>query len=374
MTVPGHRNVIALVVLLLSMTSAGAVESAQNDAAPGTELAPPIAVGVYSAPPYLMKNAEGKWEGISIDLWEKMAPLLKVSYDLHEYRDVKQALAAISAGKLDVTLVLPSEEEFAEILDFTVSYHQSGLAIAVPVPASGAGSSWLGYLEQVDVASFFAVVGTLVLLWLVAGASLWMFEKRSNKEMFGNGAVEGLGHATWWAAVTMTTVGYGDKAPRTLGGRFIAVIWMFVSIILISSFTASISASLTTKKLMGKVRGPQDLPHVRVGTRGGGEAVDWLTEQGIAAATFSSSHLGMQALIDDKIDAFVFDKAVLQHVASKEFPGRINVQHTPFKLYYVNMGVQRGSELRKPINRAMLKVLESPEWRRLLRKYIPSAQ
>ena len=92
------------------------------------------------------------------------------------------------------------------------------------------------------------------------------FEGRRNRDMFGAGAIKGIGHGIWWAAVTMTTVGYGDKAPQTLGGRIVAIIWMFASIILISSFTASITTSLTISELSGKVRGSRDLPTVRVGS------------------------------------------------------------------------------------------------------------
>jgi hypothetical protein len=36
------------------------------------------------------------------------------------------------------------------------------------------------------------VIGSLLLLWVIAGAIVWMFENRRNREMFGDGLVEGL--------------------------------------------------------------------------------------------------------------------------------------------------------------------------------------
>lgn len=48
--------------------------------------------------------------------------------------------------------------------------------------------------------------------------------------------------AIWWAYVTITTVGYGDKYPVTGEGRMIAVILMTVGVGLFGTFTAYISS------------------------------------------------------------------------------------------------------------------------------------
>lgn len=52
--------------------------------------------------------------------------------------------------------------------------------------------------------------------------------------------------ALWWSVVTLATVGYGDIAPSTLGGRLIAVINMFVGIGLLATFSAKIAALLVS--------------------------------------------------------------------------------------------------------------------------------
>jgi voltage-gated potassium channel len=48
--------------------------------------------------------------------------------------------------------------------------------------------------------------------------------------------------ALWWAVVTVTTVGYGDRYPTTEGGRIVAVVLMLLGISLIGVLTATIAS------------------------------------------------------------------------------------------------------------------------------------
>jgi voltage-gated potassium channel len=53
----------------------------------------------------------------------------------------------------------------------------------------------------------------------------------------------------WWTIVTMTTVGYGDISPHSLGGRIIAVMLMFFGIGVLGMFSASVASVLVQHKL-----------------------------------------------------------------------------------------------------------------------------
>ncbi|MDP9378631.1 MAG: potassium channel family protein [Chloroflexota bacterium] len=63
--------------------------------------------------------------------------------------------------------------------------------------------------------------------------------------VFEHGAdstIKTFGDALWWAATTVTTVGYGDKFPVTPEGRAVAVFLMVIGIALFGMFTAAIAA------------------------------------------------------------------------------------------------------------------------------------
>lgn len=54
--------------------------------------------------------------------------------------------------------------------------------------------------------------------------------------------INSIAEGVWWAIVTTTTVGYGDIAPVTTGGRIVAVILMFTGIGCIGTITANVAS------------------------------------------------------------------------------------------------------------------------------------
>ena len=61
---------------------------------------------------------------------------------------------------------------------------------------------------------------------------------------FDNEEFPTLGTALWWAAQTVTTVGYGDVAPEATSGRIVAVFVMLSGIGFLTVSTAAVSATL----------------------------------------------------------------------------------------------------------------------------------
>lgn len=83
------------------------------------------------------------------------------------------------------------------------------------------------------------VVAAVVIIGL-AGSMLVLVAERS--EPTSN--IHSFGDALWWAASTMTTVGYGDRFPVTAEGRGVAIALMLFGIATLSTLTATIAAFL----------------------------------------------------------------------------------------------------------------------------------
>jgi ABC-type amino acid transport substrate-binding protein len=315
-----------------------------------------------------MKSAEGRWVGFSVELWQAVAPPLDRPFAFREFDTFDGLLAAMERREIDVIPSLPVRERFEAVMDFSQSYLQSGLAIAVP--AEGVTYRWVRVLGTIFSLPTLKAVGLLLLLSLLAGAAVWLCERRANRPMFGEGRAGGVGQGLWWAVVTMTTVGYGDTAPRTAAGRAVALAWMLFSIIFIAALTAEITASLTVSELRGKVRGLADLPHARVGSVTRSEGLDFLGKTGVGAVPFALAEEGLAALADGRLDAFVLNAPVLRHLVRRDYPGRLMVLPGTFDEYFVGIGLQDGSPLRKPLNKALLKFMKTTAWTELQHRYL----
>jgi voltage-gated potassium channel len=57
-----------------------------------------------------------------------------------------------------------------------------------------------------------------------------------------------LGKASWWAMVTLTTVGYGDVVPETVTGRLVGVGLMCGGLLMLSLLTATIASAFVERK------------------------------------------------------------------------------------------------------------------------------
>jgi ABC-type amino acid transport substrate-binding protein len=326
-----------------------------------------LIVGTKEAPPFVIKKSDGSWTGISIELWRELAAELNLIYEFREV-DLKGLLDGVTDGSLDAAVAaLTITPEREKRFDFTHPFYSTGLGIATP---SKTGNPWLAVLKRFFSRAFLRVLGVLLLLLLSIGFLVWWFERRKNPKQFGGGVVKGIASAFWFSAVTMTTVGYGDKAPVSVGGRIVTLIWMFAAIIVISSITAAITASLTLSQLESPVSGFDDLQKVQVGTVLNSTSAEHLVEKRISFRSFKTVADGLQAMSDGAIEALVYDAPVLRYLVNQKYKGRMTVLPNTFLRQDYGIALTAGNPLRETINLVLLDKISDPSWQELLDKYL----
>ena len=95
-----------------------------------------------------------------------------------------------------------------------------------------------------------------VTFFIAASAFMVLFEEKRNKEFLN--FLDGL----WWAIITFSTTGYGDKVPVTTGGRVVAVITILFGVGAMSLLSGSLASFLVERNTKAR-RGLMDYRRVK---------------------------------------------------------------------------------------------------------------
>ena len=361
--------------LLFATLGLSTIVHAQDQ--PSTPAAPaasvpqaPLKVGITVVPPFVMPAKDGHWEGISIDLWQDIAKGMNRQFEWLPMTFSEQ-LEAVEKGDIDVAVgALTMTAERDTQFDFTHPFYQTGLSIAVPeVPNHDLLASFKAFVSW----QFLSVVLALAALLLAAGFLLWLAERRKNPEQFGGTAPQGIGASFWWAAVTMTTVGYGDKAPTSFAGRLIGVVWMFAGMIMVASFTAAITTSLTVNNLRTGIQGVNDLPGKLIATIPDTASQRYLEEGHLRYQTYPDLTAAMNSVIRGETDAIVYDRALLQY-RNLQLGQKLTVLPGVFAKQLYALALPNGSPLRAEISQEVLRVTEDSSWADIQATYLGKEQ
>lgn len=125
--------------------------------------------------------------------------------------------------------------------------------------------------------------------------------------------------AYWWAIVTMTTVGYGDKTPKKVIGRAIAAVWMIIGIIWFAAFTASLSSSLTINRIgLGGIKGLTDLSANKVAVIKGTTSENFMRYHDVTVMVVETLDDLIRSLKDETAEAVVYDAPALMYIAKTD--------------------------------------------------------
>lgn len=354
---------VALWAVLAPPLAAQGAAAPEGDRASAAEAGDVWVVGTKIAPPFAFRDEDGTWRGIGIELWDQVAESLGIRYELRE-TTLDGLISGVESGELDASVAAITVTPGREMrIDFTQAFYSSGLGIAVP---SEGGSSWRGFLALFFQPRFLQVVAVLALILFAAGLVVWVFERTSNHEQFRPGW-RGLLDSFWWSAVTMTTVGYGDKSPTSTGGRLVALVWMFVSVVIISSFTGALASSLTLAGLSSRVQSVDDLPGARVVAVAGATSESWLEDNRIRFREVGDVREALDLLEAGGADAVVHDKPILQYITAEP---EVQVLGDTFDPQGYAIALPTGSPWREPVNVAVLEELFDPSWDNVVESYL----
>ncbi|KZV17709.1 glutamate receptor 3.4 [Dorcoceras hygrometricum] len=219
--------------------------------------------------------------GYCIDVFEAAIQLLPYPV-LHQYilygdgkrnpsykdlvNDVAQNRYDAAVGDVTITT------NRTRIVDFTQPYMESGLVVVAPVNENKS-NPWAFLLPFSW--QMWAVTG---IFFLFVGSVVWILEHRMNTEFRGTPRQQ-IATVFWFSFSTMF-FSHRENTVSTLG-RLVLIFWLFVVLIINSSYTASLTSILTVGRLSSGIQGIDSLISTSdpIGVQDGSFAYNYLIDQ-----------------------------------------------------------------------------------------------
>ena len=126
------------------------------------------------------------------------------------------------------------------------------------------------YVTRADESPLKGVIISCVGMWplilvcllmvVIAGFICWVLEHENNSKFSGT-FYQGWFEGIWWSFITMTTVGYGDRIPKTILARLFCMGWILIGMTVFSL----VCATLTSKILSFNIETPPEMADRKVG-------------------------------------------------------------------------------------------------------------
>jgi ABC-type amino acid transport substrate-binding protein len=323
-----------------------------------------IKIAVKEFPPFVFKDLRG----FCIDMANIICERNGLKPEFVYYNTVQEVLNAVETGECDINfsgITITAERE--KRVDFSHPFFDSGLIVAVKEnPDNRLSNLALKILKVIG----YSVLVFLIGLTVVAHA-IWFIEKSDNNpRSFPTAYKKGILDAYWWAVVTMTTVGYGDKCPRKTIGRFIASIWMFIGIIWFAAFTATLTSSLTISRIgHGEIEGLKDLSDKRVSVIKGTTSENFIRYHDVTVMLAESFDDLIRGLKAETVDAVVYDAPALMYIAKKDNSIKVVGEMFDEQRYGVVFRQGATTRYKEIFNIAILEMQKSGEYRKIYNKW-----
>lgn len=227
-----------------------------------------------------VRSPEGV-RGYSIDVFDAAVNLLPYpvprKYILYgdgvrnpSYSNLVAAVAenTYDAAVGDVTIITNR----TRIVDFTQPYMESGLVIVVPVKKSKT-SPW-AFLQPFTIEMWLVTGG----FFLLVGFVVWILEHRLNHEFRGPPSQQII--TIFWFSFSTMFFSHRENTVSTLG-RLVLLLWLFVVLIINSSYTASLTSILTVQQLTSGIEGLDSMiaSNQPIGVQDGSFAYNYLIQE-----------------------------------------------------------------------------------------------
>ncbi len=347
---------ISVFILVWSVIQSGWVYA--QDVHPGHHQPKPLIVGFSSSSLDVVKRENPRWLKSYVDFWDLISQELKRPY-VFKAMPFEEIIESLREGAIDITAVPVTVTASRENL-FELSTPLGGGRLAVATRYRVWDNPWLSVI-QIFLSRTAAKVALMLMVALVlVGIVTWLIERKDNFEYFGQGAARGIGTGVFWAGSTLASGICLGISLRTPLGRVLGLFWMVVCVVTFGTVIASLTYYLGAQQYAGWTLDSNRLSKMRLGLFRASVQVQTVEKLGARYVPCDSADECVASLLHDRIDGFLYDEGYLRFLSETRYKGKLSIYLTDLRPYRRAFAMPKNSDLRKPFNVALLKVMDRP--------------
>ncbi|XP_060217843.1 glutamate receptor 2.8-like [Lycium barbarum] len=257
----------------------------------------------------------------------------------------------------------------SEYVDFTLPFTESGISAVVPVKHDDRKNTWI-FLKPLK-SELWITTGAL---FVFIGFVVWVLEHRVNKEFRGPKHKQ-VGIIFWFSFSTLVFA-HTEKI-RSNFTRFVMIVWVFVVLVLTSSYTASLTSMLAVRQLRPTITDLNDL--IKNGEYVGYQEGSFVKDV-LKRMKFDSSKLRSYSTLEEYNDALsrgsknggigaIIDELPYLRLFLNKYCRKYIMVDQTYKTGGFGFVFPKGSPLVPDISRAVLRVMEGEFMNIVIQKY-----
>lgn len=334
-----------------------------------------LQIGLFQDPPFSFQKKDGTWQGIAVDIFKKIALANDLQYDFVPLSKEGQPfspqdLRESDFSKYDVILWSVPDVILKKgyTYDYSLPYYVGGIVVVQKKVATTLIDMLLHALSSEEFITTFS----LLCFYMIIGMFLmWFFERKQKDTPFKKDIKGGLWDSFWWCTSLTSTIYPCELYPKSLGGRVLSIIWMFLSITIFWGFIGTISSSLTVNRIKTPVQELKSLSSLKICAVKNSSTEIFLKNNMLSYKTVENIETGLDKVQKGENDAFIGPEPLVRYYLknNNQYDDLI-ISPISFSTQYYSFIVSLNSPLLHPLNYEVLRIINTYFWKQILFEYM----
>ncbi|KAL3879296.1 hypothetical protein ACJMK2_031597 [Sinanodonta woodiana] len=339
-----------------------------------------------------------RYEGYCIDLAEELSQRINFTYTIQLVKDQNYGrivdgswngiIAELLTNEADIAIAaLTITEAREKVVDFTKPYMNTGISLMIKKPENEK-PGFLSFMQPLSYKVWLCItmgfLGVSLIFYMVGRLSPYEWQ-RQDSDCEPSDSYS-LPNTLWFSLGALMQQG-PDMFPRSFSGRVLGSVWWFFTLIIVSSYTANLAAFLTFEKLTVPINSVDDLVDnshdIKYGLQTGGTTETFFRDSQVVvyrkmwkfmnehadSVYVTNSDMGWEKVKNGKGKyAFLLESAMNNYYNQRKPCKTMKVGRNLDQKGY-GVATPKGSDIRQPLNIAILEMREYGDLLKLEQKW-----